>query len=314
MLVSIIVPVYNVERYLHRCIRSILEQTYVDWELILIDDGSTDDCPCICDKFAQEDQRIKVIHKTNGGLSDARNHGLDAAVGEYVLFVDSDDFIHVNMLDTLVQISQKENADIVQCTYIRGERDSFTEIDEHVRLHIFDRYTIFSSPMQHTILCAKLYRKVLWEGIRMPVGKIHEDDATTWKLYYQSKKIVVIDVPYYYYYKNPNGIMGCESRRFSPVLIEAYEERIKYFKENGEDLLATLSSWRFCLPLMYLYLRGNLTTKECSLIRDLLCNHIDRFVKCHHVPLSHRLAFLLLRHFMHIVRYISLKLGKAHTI
>ena len=314
MTVSIIIPVYNVEPYLPRCVESILAQTYTDWELILVDDGSPDRCPEMCDAYAASDKRIKVIHKVNGGLSDARNHGLDAATGDYILFVDSDDYIHPHMLQTMTRLAKEKDADIVQCSYIRGASNSFPTIEEKALYHLFDNKTIFSSTKQHTILCAKLYRRILWDGLRMPIGKVHEDDFTTWKLYYRSQRTVTTDTPYYYYYKNPRGIMASEARRFNPVLVEAYDERISFFEKHGEDTLATLSRWRFCMPLMYLHLRGNMTEEEKHIVLHLLYDNIKKFVCCRQVPWTHRLVFVFLGLVAHPLRLLLEKIGKAHVI
>lgn len=314
MTISIIVPVYNVEPYLDRCVRSILAQSYADWELILVDDGSPDRCPEMCDAYATKDKRIKVVHKSNGGLSDARNHGLNVATGDYVLFVDSDDYIHPEMLRTMSLLGAQEDADIVQCSYIRGTSERFPTIKEHTKHDTFDNRSIFASIKQQTILCAKLYRRSLWDGIRMPVGKIHEDDFTTWKLYYRSRKIVIADTPYYYYYKNPKGIMANEGRRFSQALVEAYEERIAYFEEECEETLALLSRWRFSMPLMYTYLRGNITKEESRRLLDLLHENIKHFIHCRHVPCSHRIAFALLGLSPQAYRALSRLMGMAKTI
>lgn len=312
--VSIIVPVYKVEPYLERCVKSILAQSYTDWELILVDDGSPDHCPEMCDTYATEDKRIKVIHKANGGLSDARNHGLDAATSEFVLFVDSDDYIHYRMIETMMKHAIGNDADIVQCSYIRGTDECFPTIKESTKHETFDSRSIFASIKQQTILCAKLYRRTLWEGLRMPIGKIHEDDFTTWKLYYRSKRIVVIDTPYYYYYKNPQGIMSNEGRRFNPVLVEAYEERISYFEKMSEETLALLSRWRFSMPLMYLFLRGDLTREETIGICQLLSKNIKKFVRCRQVPFTHRCAFIFLGLWPSLFRALSITIGKAHTV
>lgn len=315
MHISIIVPVYNVEKYLRRCVDSILMQTYSDWELVLVDDGSPDRCPQICDEYASTDKRIKVIHKENGGLSDARNCGLKVATGEYVLFVDSDDFIHHDMLKDMAAWCIKEDVDIVQCSYIRGTCDNFPLIRaKSSKAHLFDNHSIFSSSRQQTILCAKLYRKGLWEDIHMPVGKIHEDDATTWKLYYRSQKIVVLDTPYYYYYKNPQGIMAKESRRFNAVIVEAYDERIRFFKDRGENLLVTLSQWCFCQPLIYLFVRGSLTREENNYLLRLLRDNLGDVIRCRLVPWSHRLLFLIFSLCPRGLRCLSVMLGKAHNI
>ena len=312
--ISVIVPVYNVQPYLHRCVDSVLAQTYTDWELILVDDGSPDRCPVICDEYAAKDNRIRVIHKENGGLSDARNCGLDIATGDFVMFLDSDDYIHHNMLMTMYRLCVDEGADIVQCAYVRGTSDVFPVIEERVSHSRFDGCSILGSPKQQVILCAKLYRRTLWEGIRMPVGLIHEDEATTWRLYYRSRCVVVIDTPYYYYYKNPYGIMGREARRFSPVFVKCYEERISFFHQQGEHQLALLSSWRFCLPLMYIYLRGSLTEDEEERVYRLLRKHIPLFANCRQVPLAHRVVFVVLGLCPRFLRKLSVMLGKASTI
>lgn len=314
MTISIIVPVYNVESYLTRCIESILAQTYTNWELILVDDGSPDRCPEICDAYAAKDKRIKVLHKTNGGLSDARNHGLDVATGDYILFVDSDDYIHPHMLQAMSRLATEKNADIVQCSYIRGTENSFPTITESTKHYTFDNKSIFISTRQQTILCAKFYRRSLWDSLRMPVGKIHEDDFTTWRLYCHSHRIVIIDTPYYYYYINPRGIMACEDRRLSPLLIEAYEERIAYFEERNEATLAALSRWRFSMPLMYIYLRGNITREEKHNIQHILHENTKTFVRCHQVPWAHRLVFSLIDLSPRLYRSLSELLGMSHTI
>ena len=312
-IVSIIVPVYKVELYLHRCVRSILAQTYAHWELILVDDGSPDACPQICDEYADTDQRIRVVHKNNGGLSDARNCGLDMATGEYVMFVDSDDYIHPKMLEAMVGHALSNDADLVQCRYIRGTEERFPDVKEG-RVHYFDNHTIFASAMQQVTSWAKLCRRSLWEGIRMPVGQIHEDEATTWKIYYRSSMIVALEAPYYYYYVNPTGIMSTEGRRFNPIFVDIYNERISYFSERGEDLLVRLSRWQFCLPLMYLYLRGNLTRSESSCIRGLLVENIKQFVRVRQVPCAHRWVFAILGVCPPLFRGMCLLLTKARNL
>ena len=141
----------------------------------------------------------------------------------------------------MVDYAINNNADIVQCSYIRGAEEHFPDIKENGKANIYDNHTIFSSTQQQITQWGKLYKHQLWNGIRMPIGIIHEDEATTWKLYYRSKRTIAIATPYYYYYKNPHGIMGCEARRFNPILVKIYNERISYFEEQGENTLAKLS-------------------------------------------------------------------------
>lgn len=311
--ISIIVPVYNVEQYLHRCIDSIISQSYANWELILIDDGSPDRCPQICDYYAEKDKRIKVIHKINGGLSEARNYGLDIATGDYITFVDSDDFIHQNMLNDMVQLAIANNADIVQCQFIRGNDNFFPSISRKEKIKLFDNHSIFSSSFQKVILCAKLYKKDLWKEIRMPIGIIHEDDATTWKLYYLSKNIVVTNIPYYYYYYNPNSIMNSR-KKANLIFINIYEERIVFFQKQKEEALTTLSKWRFCLPLMCIFVKGKVTKSEEDLLLCKFRENIKDVVNCRYVPLKHRIILQIFRISPVFYRSISKFLGKAETI
>ena len=180
--ISIIVPVYKVEKQLNKCIESILNQTFKDYELILVDDGSPDNCGHICDEYEKKDSRIKVIHKKNGGLSDARNAGLDIALGKYIGFVDSDDIIHPQMYEKLYNCINKSNLDIVQCKFKR-----FKSIEE-ININISDSELNFKEyNSQDAIIDLidnnkinvnawnKLYKRELFQNERYPKGKIHED-------------------------------------------------------------------------------------------------------------------------------------------
>lgn len=289
-LISIIVPVYKVEVYLRRCVESVLSQTYKDWELILVDDGSPDNCPQICDDYALKDCRIKVIHKENGGQADARNHGLDVASGAYVMFLDSDDYIHPNMLNAMLNVSLQENADIVQCSFVRGSDDVFPIIDERGNRKSYDNHTIFYSSNQKLILWSKLYKRELWEGIRIPTGIYYEDDASTWRLYYRSQKTVIISNPYYYYYVNPNSTMAGHRKRPSLDFIKIYQERIAFFREEKDDDLVRISQWRFCMPLMLVYMRGNITQEEKNRILPLFKDNVKSVITYPNVPIKYRIV------------------------
>lgn len=314
MLISIIVPVYKVEIYLHRCINSILTQTYQNWELILVDDGSPDSSPAICDEYASRDRRIKVIHKKNGGQAEARNRGLDIATGDYIMFVDSDDYVHPNMLKTMLDVALHEGADIVQCNYLQGDADIFPQISERKTLHTFDNHSIFSSTKQKIILWAKLYKNSLWDDIRIPVGTYYEDDASTWQLYYKSSKIVVLDISYYYYYANPSGTMAMHRKNTSLDFIKIYKDRISFFIKQNEGLLVSLSKWRFCLPLMLVYMRGNITTEEKNLLLCLYKENVGTVVACKKVPFKYRFLLRIFNIWPQVFRLMFILLGRAHTI
>lgn len=312
--VSIIIPVYNVEKYIHRCINSVLSQTYTNWEAILIDDGSLDNCPQICDDYASRDTRFKVIHKHNGGLSSARNAGLDIISGEYLMFLDSDDFIHCETLMDICLLAEYEDADIVQFSYIRGKSNKFPLINKCSNFKVFDNRNIFYSRVQKIILCGKLYKSNIWKNIRMPIGKINEDDATTWKLYYKSTKIVYINTPYYYYYENPDSIMGRQKKEIKLDFIDAYNERIIFFENKNDKLLTDLSRWRFCLPLMISYAVGNVKRSDLPIILDLFRKNVGNVISCPKVPFAHKVILSMFRICPSLYRHFFVLCGKAHNL
>lgn len=261
-LVSIIVPCYKVEKYLSNCIESILHQSYTNWELILVDDGSPDRSGEICDKYVKMNGRIKVIHKDNGGLSSARNAGLDIMSGEYVSFLDSDDFWHSDYLKILMGFIVTEDAEIAQCGFVRGEETTFPPFNQKESYQRYDNHSIFISEVAKIIMCGKVYKADLFKKVRMPVGFINEDDWTTWKLYYQAKAIVVTNRPLYYYTYNPASIMGESKKKPDLRYFGAYEERINYFHKSGEKDLEDVSRMQLCKSLMLLYTNDMLTNKQ----------------------------------------------------
>lgn len=262
ILVTIIVPCYKVEKYIRNCIESILHQSYTNWELILVDDGSPDRSGEICDEYAKIDDRIRVIHKKNGGLSSARNAGLDIMRGEYVSFLDSDDFWHSDYLKILMGYIITENAEIAQCGFIRGEETSFPPFNKKESYQTYDNHNIFTSEVAKIIMCGKVYKADFFKKVRMPVGLINEDDWTTWKLYYQAKKIVVTNRPLYYYTYNSTSIMGMSKKKPDLRYFGAYEERINYFRKSGEKDLEDVSHMQLCKSLMLLYANAMLTHEQ----------------------------------------------------
>lgn len=215
--ISIIVPVYKVEPFLDRCIKSIVEQTLEDLELILINDGSPDNCPMICDAWAEKDSRIKVIHKTNGGLSDARNAGLDIATGKYIGFVDSDDYIKKDMYEILLNVLNSTGADFIKSNYISFEEETIPVYESvETRITVFNAVEALENFMNEEYSCEKpmkstiwdgLYKKELFSNIRFPKGKINEDTFIFPELILKAKKIVHINEAFYYYYKRPGSIV-----------------------------------------------------------------------------------------------------------
>lgn len=239
--ISVIVPAFNVEKYLNRCVESILNQTYSNIEVILIDDGSTDSSGKICDELGIKDSRIKVIHKKNGGLSDARNCGLDEATGKYVCFIDSDDSIKNNYIEKLYEAIVKNDVQIAVCGYNRiDENDNFLEntilSDEvlsghQILLDFYDKKYYPASVVQWN----KLYEIKLFKNIRFPVGKINEDEYTTFKLFYGTPKVALISDSLYNYRFVSTSITKKKFNIKRLDIIGAIEERINFFEKNNEN-------------------------------------------------------------------------------
>ncbi len=209
-LVSVIVPIYNVEKYLKKCLDSIIKQTYTNLEIILIDDGSSDRCGEICDIYAQKDSRILVIHKENGGVSEARNKGIDRSIGRYIVFVDADDYIEEDMIEKLYCAVLKYDADIACCAQfietkkkrkIQNNGSEFCENGEQIlgRMLLFDQ--IDTGP------CAKIYGSHLFASIRYPIKRRYEDMGTIYKLFAASEKIVHISYVGYHYVMHNESFM-----------------------------------------------------------------------------------------------------------
>ena len=234
--ISIIVPVYNVETYLERCVESILKQTYTNFELLLINDGSTDKSGELCDELALRDQRIRVIHKENGGLSDARNRGIDEASSDLIGFIDSDDYIDEDMYETLYRHLKESNADLSMC----GHYDVFHQIPEkqvsETKTWELSSEEAIKMVMEAKILSVtavnKLYKKELFNHLRFEVGKIAEDAFIMIRLLDQCQKVVATNEKKYYYVHRENSITTQKfSLKFLNV-IEAYEQNANIIREH----------------------------------------------------------------------------------
>lgn len=215
-LISVIVPIYKVEKYLDRCINSIVNQTYRNLEIILVDDGSPDKCPLMCDEWQKKDERIKVIHKENGGLSSARNAGLDIATGEYIAFVDSDDYILPDMYEYLYRLIDENDADFSMCEFMYADEkglaiddNSDTEDEKIDVLSGDEALEEFVMRNWHYVLAwNKLYRKHIFRNLRFPEGKLHEDDFIAHIIIYQCIRIAYTTRKYYMYTQRDDSIMG----------------------------------------------------------------------------------------------------------
>lgn len=244
-MISVIVPVFNVEKYLKRCIESILGQTYRNLEVILVDDGSMDRCPQICDEYASKDVRIKVIHQKNGGLSSARNRGLDISSGEFIGFVDSDDYIYADMYESLLAKMQESGADIVVC----GVADEYEDVAEglHSDTYYVKQETEVSGRtalqyiLEDRILVShawdKLYKRELWENIRFPIGKRFEDMYTTYLTIAKAEKVLMIPDKKYVYIHRSGSTSYTKMLNNCFDIFGAYCEWVSFAERNMPDML-----------------------------------------------------------------------------
>ncbi len=243
--ISVVVPVYKVEPYLRRCVDSILGQTFADFELILVDDGSPDNCPAICDEYAAKDSRVHVIHQENGGLSAARNAGIDWAFAnsnsQWLSFVDSDDWVHPEYLERLLEAAVTTGCSLSVCGLLRTQGEALPEIPiaaQAERLTANEFYCMRAGEhVSPAAACAKLYSKKLFVDLRFPVGKLHEDEFTTYLTVYHAGEIAFCSVLLYAYYINPEGIMHSKWTPKKLHVIEAYEKQLAFSEITGNEIL-----------------------------------------------------------------------------
>lgn len=227
--VSVIVPIYNVEEYIDRCVESIVSQSYDYLEIILIDDGSKDTSSRIADNWAKRDSRIRVIHQNNGGLSVARNNGIEAATGSHIIFVDSDDWIQKDMVAGLV--AGLEDAEIVCCGMIRATDTQATDIPWYSEKKVLSSSEVIKMLIENKTFTAhaqkNIYPKYLFDNIKFPAGKLFEDIRTTHKLFSNVERICILPEHYYYYYVRDDSITNVVKLRNQIEWYEALEERAK---------------------------------------------------------------------------------------
>lgn len=236
--ISIIVPVYKVEKYLDRCVKSILAQTFTDFELILVDDGSPDNCPRMCDEWAKKDERIKVIHKENGGAGQSRNVGLENAIGKYIGFVDADDWITKDMYEHLHNLIIGENADVAVCDFTRNykklEEDSsnaiIKKLDSKGMQDFF--YRINGEPSYYAIW-NRLYKREILKNIHFLEGKITEDVMFIYEVTKVAKSMIFSDKKKYMYFENVFGVTKSKLNEKDLALLEIWDEIVKR-EEDGE--------------------------------------------------------------------------------
>lgn len=239
--ISVIVPIYKVEAFLNRCVDSILNQSYRNLEIILVDDGSPDNCGLICDEYARWDERIVVVHKKNGGLSSARNAGLDIATGEYIGFVDSDDYLAPDMYEKMYKALTESESDLCICgtSYVDEEGAPFhQEIPSTMCDEILDQKSLYAKLQQqdyfyYVTAWTKLYRSEVFADIRFPEGRLHEDEFTAHHVFGKCTRTVTLEEPLYYYVQRAGSIMNSGISIKKVDAAWAFYDRYLYFKERN---------------------------------------------------------------------------------
>ena len=299
--ISIVIPVYNVEAYISACITDILNQTFCDFELILVNDGSTDSSGKICDEFAVTDNRIRVIHKQNGGASDARNSGIDVAQGEWIMFFDSDDCFEPDIVQTLYETAQRENADMAVCSIDLFNEDCLEEkyIPDHfvVTSGIFSGSEILATGYIPTIYVTpwcKIFRKSLFDNLRYTVGRICEDEAIIHRILHRCKKIVVINDILYHY----RHIQSSVSHTVSPKKLDAlfaFYDRFFFYRQNeiqNSDVVLNSYFWN----LDNYYFRVEKNSESAPRLRECMKNTrklIPYYLRVKDISIKERLLKLV---------------------
>ena len=279
--VSVVVPIYNVEKYLERCIKSIVQQTYSNLEIILVDDGSRDASSKMCDIWEKKDKRIKVIHKMNGGLSDARNVGIDEATGDYLFFVDSDDWIETVTVEKLLKELHRTDSDISCCGIKKVYEDGYSERMTDEQERVLNQYQALREYLTENNICTvawnKLYKSELFNGLRYPKGRLNEDEFLTYKLLMQANKVCYTPNEMYNYFQRANSIMNSMSAIKNLDVVDAWLERIDVFNGSNLKQFATMT-WIQIVDTAFYHksrVRGQkeLEDKISSCIEQLIDKH-----------------------------------------
>lgn len=242
-LVSVIVPIYNIEQYLERCVDSIVKQTYKNLEIVLVDDGSTDKSGQLCDMYASQDSRIKVIHKKNGGLSEARNAAIEVVKGELLTFVDGDDFLTSTAIESMVRTKEKTGAQIVCCLYklvYEGHPLTFDEAYTEDKISVYTRIEALEKMLRRSEFgdsaCAKLYNRELFKDVRYPNGELFEDIGTTYKLFATSKTVALVRIDGYGYFVRSGSIQQSGFSKAKMAELRFAKEQKQYLDARFSEL------------------------------------------------------------------------------
>lgn len=284
VVITVVVPVYQVERYLGRCVESILKQQYSNLDVILVDDGSKDSSSKICDDYAAKDSRIRVIHKTNGGLSSARNVGISAARGKYIAFIDSDDCINPAMISTLYHICCQYHTNIAMCRYMKFSDDSeIVNIEQPLAaVKVFSSQEALGEiygydAVTYVVAWNKLYDISLFDKVRYKEGKLNEDEFTTYKLFAEAEKIAVSNQQYYYYFQNMNSITRNERYFTNTDIFEALIECADFYKKKGDRRTEKLAKKAYVNRIIRRYQEVQDSISDRTAIQESLLKRYHQF-------------------------------------
>ena len=321
-LISVVVPVYKVEKYLEKCVKSILKQTYTNLEIILVDDGSPDKCGQLCDELAKTDDRIIVFHKENGGLSDTRNFGVERANGEYIGFVDSDDYIHESMYEELYKAIKKSGTAIVECGLTRVYKNTLRphyEGEDYFLVLSKQEYLkeyLENKRLYGSAWC-KLIHKDLAKKIKFSTGKIYEDAFYTLELLKTVDKYTLISGNYYYYYIRENSITTrpfcSKDMDYIEIMNRIEEYTISNFPIFKEQLLVRLSFAYISIFNQLLEVDGYKTKKEYKILKDKLKDNYFKVLVNKKAPKNLKVAILLLSINERLYKFILSKYKKYES-
>ncbi len=314
-MISVIVPIYRVEEYLDRCVQSLVDQTCRDIEIILVDDGSPDNCPGLCDAWACRDERIRVVHKENGGLSDARNAGLRVAKGERIAFVDSDDYVDPLFLETLQRTMEQTKADIVACGVVLVD-EAGTELRRRICRDpkmTFSKTEALTALIQEQDLAQtvwnKLYTRAVLKGIDFEVGKYHEDDFWSYRVFDRAETVAAVSDGLYFYLQRSGSIMGVG---YSLKRLDGLEARFRRMEDlwKYEALRPVLGTgvWYDCL-FHFQSAAGCLTGEDQQKVADYVLPRLEKLPRPGDCGIKYRLWFWLFRHFPYFTAKLRNRLG-----
>lgn len=315
-LVSIIIPVYNVEKYLQACVESVMNQTYTNIEIILVDDGSTDSSGAMCDNLKMQDSRIHVIHKKNGGLSDARNIGLESSKGDYVVFIDSDDIVSHKLVDYLYSLLKKTNSEIAICNPVHCYPDMSVEFSEETHCFVYNSEEAITEMLyQKSFLVAawgKIYKKKFFTDIKFPYGMLFEDSAIMYKIFDQANRVAYGNACLYGYMHRGNSIT---TRRFDKRdcdILVISKDIVSYFCDRSQVLFRSAISYQTNAALRILLNAPKTKDFESVILecKDIVKNNFWKVCFDKNVRTKLRLGLILVRFFELFVPFIYKRIDR----